>query len=171
MYFTITAYRSKRRNNSPVIPNIYIECKTFAELSANEVYRIAKLRQDVFILEQQSIYVDLDDLDQSSWHFIGISDSENGSLLVAYARLRYQSNKDLYKIERVVCNKSHRGQGIGNLLIEQVLNKSRLLSNKPRLRLSSQLSALAFYENFGFKEEGEIYDDGGIEHIDMSVTL
>ena len=154
-----------------MIPDIYIECKTFKELSTNEVYRIAKLRQDVFILEQQSIYTDLDDLDQGSWHFIGVSESKDDSSLIAYARLRYISEKDIYKIERVVCAKNYRGQGIGNLLIELVLKKSLLLSSKPRLKLSSQLSALRFYEDFGFIKEGGIYDDGGIDHIDMSLTL
>lgn len=150
---------------------MYIECKVFSELSAKEVYLISKLRQDVFILEQQSVYMDLDDLDQNSWHFVVFTESSAEPCLVAYARLRYLSEKNIYKIERVVCNKSHRGRGIGNLLIDNVLKRSQLLSTNPRLYLSSQMSAVAFYEKFGFSKEGEVYDDGGIDHIDMSVTL
>jgi ElaA protein len=150
---------------------MYVECKTFVELSANEVYQISKLRQDVFILEQQSIYMDLDDLDKNSWHFLVFADNGGACSLAAYTRLRYLSDKDYYKIERVVCSKKYRGQGLGTLLLSNVINKSKLLTVEPRFMLSAQLSAVALYEKFGFSMEGKPYDDGGIEHIDMSLTL
>ena len=117
------------------------------------------------------MYMDLDDVDQDSWHFVGISSSKDRYILMAYARLRYISEKGFYKIERVVCAKNYRGYGHGKLLIEQILKKSQLLSSNPRLYLSSQLSAVTFYENFGFTKMGKVYDDGGIDHIDMTLNL
>jgi ElaA protein len=143
-----------------------IQWRVFSTLNLAQLYAILKLRQDVFVLEQRSIYEDVDDGDQTSWHLC----AWDADQLVGYTRLR-ALEQDGYKIERVVCAKAYRGRGLGHKLMQASLKKISSLAAGCEVTLSAQTEALAFYQAYGFVAQGRAYDDGGIEHMDMSLLL
>jgi len=138
--------------------------KTFEQLTKDELYALAKLRQQVFIVEQNSIYFDLDDCDQDAIHFL---EHDPQDRLIAYARYRKISQIDEVKIERVVLAEQARGLGLGKSLIVAMLKHIQGEYADAKITLSSQVEASEFYQRLGFVEFGEGYDDGGILHIGM----
>jgi ElaA protein len=143
-------------------------CKWFEydELTKEMLEAIFELRQRIFVIEQQSIYPDIDGLDKSSLHLIlGTNQAE----MIGYVRLRQLVDKQCWKIERVLLSKEHRGTGLGDTLIQETMHKARILQPNYNMKLSSQCNATEFYGRFGFIQKGEIYDDGGIDHIDMTL--
>lgn len=136
---------------------------SFNQLKLNDLYAILQLRQDVFIIEQQSIYRDIDEQDKISEHICVFHQAR----LIAYARVRKAKQSNIAKIERVVCSPKYRGQGIGKGLIEQAIEEIQRDHEITTIMLSAQTDAIDFYLKFGFHAEGKPYDDGGIEHIDM----
>ncbi|WP_339722580.1 GNAT family N-acetyltransferase [uncultured Paraglaciecola sp.] len=138
--------------------------KTFDQLTKDELYALLKLRQQVFIVEQASIYSDLDDYDQQAIHFL---ESDPPDHLIAYARYRKVLQSDEVKIERVVLAAQARGLGLGKSLIVAILKDIKGAYPEAKITLSSQIDASEFYQRLGFVEFGEKYDDGGIMHIGM----
>lgn len=138
--------------------------KTFEQLTKDEFYALAKLRQQVFIIEQNSIYSDLDDCDQEAMHFL---ECDSQDCLIAYARYRKISLFDEVKIERVVLAAQARGLGLGKSLVVAMLKHIRGQYPVAKITLSSQIDASEFYQRLGFVEFGEVYDDGGIMHVSM----
>ncbi|MFT5924255.1 MAG: ElaA protein [Paraglaciecola sp.] len=138
--------------------------KTFEELSKNELYALARLRQQVFIVEQNSIYSDLDDYDQTAIHYVDFDQQDN---LTAYGRYRKIPQLDEVKIERVVLAAQARGLGLGKSLIVTMLKDIQSEYILAKITLSSQINASEFYQKLGFVEFGEVYDDGGIMHVGM----
>jgi ElaA protein len=138
--------------------------KTFEELTKDELYALAKLRQQVFIIEQNSIYSDLDDCDQTAMHYLDVDPQNN---LIAYARYRKISQLDEVKIERVVLAAQVRGLGLGKSLIVTMLKDIQIEHPLAKITLSSQIDASEFYQRLGFVVCGEVYDDGGIMHVGM----
>lgn len=138
--------------------------KTFEELSKDELYALARLRQQVFIVEQNSIYADLDDYDQAAIHYL---DFDQSGTLTVYARYRQEGSSNEVKIERVVLDKSARGKGHAKRLMNIMLNDIKINFPETRIVLSSQLEVCSFYRSLGFITQGESYDDGGIQHIGM----
>jgi ElaA protein len=145
----------------------YIQRSRFCELSLEHFYALAKLRQDVFIIEQQSIYTDLDGLDSEAIHFLCWSSTQDGAPLIGYARYRFCESAGQLKIERVVLTGEVRGKGLGKRLMQAILKDIEAHHVGTAICLSSQVTAQAFYQGLGFVAEGERYDDGGIEHITM----
>ena len=86
---------------------------SFEQMKLIDLYAILRLRQQVFVIEQQSIYDDIDNCDQVSMHICVYQEDE----LVGYARVREAEPGQLAKIERVVCGANHRGVGLGQMLI------------------------------------------------------
>ena len=138
--------------------------KTFEELSKDELYALTKLRQQVFIVEQNSIYSDLDGYDQMAIHYLDFDHQDN---LIAYARYRKISRLDEVKIERVVLAVKSRGVGLGKSLIISMLTDIQGEYPLAKITLSSQIYASEFYQRLGFVELGDVYDDGGIMHVGM----
>ncbi|MCF2946684.1 GNAT family N-acetyltransferase [Paraglaciecola aquimarina] len=143
--------------------------KTFVQLTQDEIYAIAKLRQDVFIVEQNSIYQDLDGLDQSAIHYL-LKQPQDQELLLGYGRVRAIESTKQIKIERIVLLKQARGKGFGKMMLQQMLADINQSYAEFNIVLSSQTYACEFYRQLGFVEYGEPYDDGGIEHISMLYT-
>jgi len=139
-------------------------CKTFEQLSKDELYALLRLRQDVFIIEQNSIYTDLDGYDQAAIHYL---DFDPSGKLTTYARYRQGGSLNDVKIERVVLDKSVRSKGQGKRLIKMILNDINVHFPEATIVLSSQVEASQFYSSLGFIAQGVPYDDGGIEHIHM----
>lgn len=138
--------------------------KTFHELSVDELYDLLRLRSEVFVVEQNCVFLDLDDKDQKCFHLLLYQENE----LVAYTRivpagLSYEE----VAIGRVVSSPAFRGKGLGRKVMELTLEACYQLFGSCDIRLGAQTYALGFYESLGFKSDGEIYDEDGIEHIEM----
>ena len=144
----------------------HCEWFNYEQLTTETLEAIFELRQRIFVIEQQSIYPDIDGLDKEALHLTLCSDEGE---MIGYVRLRELEDKSCWKIERVLLSKVCRGKGVGQLLIEKTMEKAQALKPDYNMKLSSQCNATDFYKRFGFCERGEIYDDGGIDHIDMTL--
>lgn len=141
------------------------QCKSFYELTVEELYKILQLRSKVFVLEQQSAYQDCDGKDPVSFHFMGWNNEE----LIAYARLIPIgiSYSNAASIGRVVVSPSFRRRNIGKQLIAKSLEEIKVLFGDVPLKISAQSYLIRFYESFSFKAIGNVYLEDGIEHIAM----
>ncbi|WP_018629985.1 GNAT family N-acetyltransferase [Niabella aurantiaca] len=148
----------------PQLPAIAWACKPFEQLTLTELYAILQLRAAVFVVEQSSIYQDVDGKDLSAFHLTG---TDNGRL-VAYTRLLAPgiSYKDP-SIGRVAVAPSHRAFGLGRQLMMRSIEESYRLFGKNALRISAQLYLKKFYESLGFEAVSAVYDEDGIPHIEM----
>ncbi|KAB1853366.1 GNAT family N-acetyltransferase [Acinetobacter tandoii] len=137
---------------------LQIRTGSWAELQSDA----KPIREQVFIQEQQIAAVDeWDAQDEISQHFV-VCDGEQ---VIATARLLPN-----HSIGRVAVLASHRGQGIGKLLMQEIIQQARI-QQRPLLQLSSQVHAMSFYQALGFQVCGEAYMDCGIPHIDMQMSL
>ncbi|KPQ37411.1 MAG: ElaA protein [Phormidesmis priestleyi Ana] len=137
----------------------------FDELPATEVYEMLAVRQQVFVVEQDCLYLDADGRDSNAWHLFGYDPHQQ---LIAYARLlppntRYPEPS----IGRVLVRKAARGHGLGRQLITLCLEKCGAEYPEQNVRISAQVYLTEFYKSFGFQPTGEPYDDGGIPHVGM----
>lgn len=139
---------------------------SYLDLSKDALYQVLRLRQQVFIDEQQSIYEDIDNLDSVSRHLL----ATDGSTLAGYIRLRLIEAGRVAKVERVVVAPSHRGIKLGHQLMDAVMDTIARTETVKTARLSAQLEVVPFYQKWGFEPCGEAYDDGGILHRDMACS-
>jgi ElaA protein len=142
--------------------------KTFPELTLDELYRLLALRQEVFVVEQRSIYQDIDGYDRGSHHLLGTEEGPEGPQLVAYLRvlppgLKYPEAS----LGRVVTAPSARRFGYGKVLLEKGLAFIEEHHPGTRIRIGAQDYLRRFYEGFGFRAVGDVYDEDGIPHVDM----
>jgi len=138
--------------------------KSFDELNKDELYEVLKFRQEIFIVEQKSWYVDADNLDQFSLHLL----VQNKLGLMGYLRLTPPGKK--YKeasIGRVSIREDHRGKKLGDKLLSKGIEKSKQVYKSSSCRISAQEHLIAYYENHGFRVQGTPYDEDGIPHIEM----
>lgn len=137
--------------------------KKFAELSPTELYALLKLRQDIFIVEQNCPYPDADGLDPQALHLMGWRASE----LLVYMRIFAPGIKyPEASLGRIVSAQSVRGTGLGKRLMERGLQYADRAYSAP-IRISAQAHLHRFYRGFGFERASEPYDEDGILHIDM----
>ncbi len=139
-------------------------CKPFADLTPAQLYDALCLRSEVFVVEQNCVFLDMDNKDQSCYHLLQYSEGK----LLAYARLLPPG---LYYTEmsigRIVTSPAVRGAGFGKILVSEAINACYRLFGKGPIKIGAQLYAKAFYEQFGFVQAGEQYDEDGIDHIPM----
>ena len=138
--------------------------KSFDDLNKDELYEILKFRQEIFIVEQKSWYVDADNLDQFSLHLL----VQNRLGLMGYLRLTPPGKK--YKeasIGRVSIREDHRGKKLGDKLLSKGIEKSKQVYKSSSCRISAQEHLITYYENHGFRVQGTPYDEDGIPHIEM----
>jgi len=140
------------------------EFKSFYELTSNELYEILQLRAEIFVVEQDCVYNDLDGLDKSAVHQFLKKDSE----IVAYSRLLKPGTRfPEYSIGRVVVKQSERGTGLG---IEMMQAAKDYILNEwgaTKIKVSAQQYLQRFYENLGFEIVTEMYLEDGIPHYGM----
>jgi ElaA protein len=139
--------------------------KTFNELNANELYALLRLRSEVFVVEQNCIFLDMDNNDQKAYHTIGFIGEE----VVATTRL-FDKNimYDGYQsIGRVVGSPRHRGLGIGKALMQYSIQECERLFGKGPIKIGAQLYLKKFYNEQGFEQSGDIYLEDEIDHIPM----
>jgi len=139
----------------------------FNELNNNQLYYILRLRSEVFVVEQNCIYQDIDNKDQRALHVIGEVDNK----IVAYTRI-FKSG-DYFKnasIGRVIVKKKYRKKNYGKKIMEFSVKKSIQLKEK-KIELSAQKYLIKFYSDLGFVKEGEEYLEDNIPHIKMILKI
>ena len=143
---------------------VSIFVKSFEELSKLELYKILRLRAEVFIIEQDCVYQDVDDKDQKALHVI-LKKSEE---IIGYTRLFWPG--DYFKeasIGRVVISKKERHNNYGSELMKaSILAISEKMKEK-KIKISAQTYLKNFYNDLGFLESGKEYLEDGIPHIIM----
>ena len=143
------------------------DCKSYGELSLDELYKILQLRIQVFVVEQNCVFQDCDDKDQESFHFMGWEKDE----LIAYTRIMPDGLAyDDYSIGRVVTSQSVRKTGVGRELLKRSIAMLYELFGKVSITIGAQLYLKNFYESFGFAQSGAVYLEDGIEHIKMKLN-
>ena len=138
--------------------------KPFADLTPKELYSILQLRNEVFIVEQNCPYQDMDNKDLKSWHLMGMEEDK----LLAYSRLLAPGiSYSESSIGRVVSSPSTRKTGMGKKLMEESIRQIHQLFQTDTIRIGAQFYLKKFYESFGFIQEGEPYLEDNIPHIIM----
>ena len=140
------------------------EIKRFEELSLNELYQILHLRSEVFVVEQNCVYQDIDGKDHKALHVFGLFESE----ILAYARLF--KPKDYFEkasIGRVVVSESCRDKKLGHILIRESIEGIRNHFGESQITISAQLYLKKFYESHGFVQTSQMYLEDDIPHIEM----
>ena len=138
--------------------------KTFSELSIEELYAVLRLRSEVFVVEQDCVYQDIDNKDQKALHIIG---SKNGKV-VAYTRI-FKPGDYFSKasIGRVVVTENEREFGYGHTILKYAIKVINDKLNEKTIKLSAQTYLQNFYKSHGFKKTGKEYLEDGIPHIAM----
>ena len=138
--------------------------KKFEALTTNELYAILRLRSEVFVVEQDCVYQDLDDKDKKALHVIGWFDST----IVAYTRV-FDINLyfDEASIGRVVVDQKYRSKGFGKNIMEASINAIKSHYNQTKIKISAQTYLVKFYNELGFKKHGKPYLEDGIPHTVM----
>ena len=138
--------------------------KKFNELTTQQLYELLQLRSEVFVVEQDCVYQDIDGKDQKALHILGYKNEK----LVAYTRLFKPG--DYFKkssIGRVVVLKNERQHKYGYDIMEASIVAIKNHYNETEIKISAQVYLKKFYNNLEFKEIGEEYLEDGIPHIAM----
>ncbi len=147
----------------------------YADLGQDALYACLKLRTDVFIVEQNCPYPDIDGKDDQARHLM-LVDGANGRL-AGYLRLfapeggtdseEWCGEDAAARIGRVVVAADYRGQALGKRLIREALSEAFRHWPKCKIRLSAQAHLTDFYGNFGFVSDSDVYLEDDIPHIEM----
>ena len=143
--------------------------KNFSELSTEEIYNILKLRSEVFVVEQNCVYQDIDEKDQKAVHLF----LEKNNEIIAYTRIfkkgdYYEENPS---IGRVVVSKKERGKKLGKEIMIKSINFIKKELKERKIELSAQKYLDKFYKDLDFYSEGEDYLEDGIPHQRMFYDL
>lgn len=148
---------------------IQYQFKTFESLSIQELYAIMQVRNDVFVYEQHCYYQDLDDKDQACIHVLGWNEQKK---LVAYCRILPPGlTYPTHSIGRVLVISAYRKQQLGRALMQKTLDYILSTYGKVPLTIEAQLYLQAFYESLGFVRTSDVFDDAGIDHVEMQLHL
>ncbi|WP_435578595.1 GNAT family N-acetyltransferase [Gilvibacter sp.] len=144
--------------------DLKIEVKTFEQLNIRELYELLQLRCEVFVVEQDCVYQDLDGKDQKALHIIGTRNDK----IVAYTRCFKPG--DYFPeaaIGRVVVEEKHRKDGYGHQIMQASIEAITDTYNTSVIKLSAQTYLIDFYNSHGFQTTGDSYLEDGIPHIAM----
>lgn len=142
-------------------------CLSFDELDPHRLYALMCLRQQVFVIEQSCVYQDADNFDQEALHLFAM----DGDRLIACCRILAPGKKYTEpSIGRVCTAQSHRGMGLGRVLMEKALEQLTARYPFQRVRISAQLYLQSFYTSLGFRTTSAPYDEDGILHVNMLWT-
>lgn len=138
----------------------------YQQLTRDQLYAILRLRAEVFVVEQDCVYQDLDDKDQEAVHLLGLA--QDGRL-AAYTRMvdRGVSYPDYASIGRVITAPFARGKGFGRPLMTESIQVLFRHFGKQPIKIGAQAHLQAYYGSIGFEGVGEVYDEDGIPHRGM----
>lgn len=138
--------------------------KNFEELSLKELYQVLQLRSEVFVVEQNCIYQDIDGKDEKALHVLGFKNNK----LVAYTRCFPPGEYfDKAAIGRVLVKQNHRKHDLGHTILKASIEAIANCYQTSEIKLSAQTYLIDFYKSHGFKQIGERYLEDGIPHIGM----
>ena len=141
--------------------------KKFNELSTHELYAVLQLRAEVFVVEQDCVYQDLDNKDLDAYHVLGVLDTK----IVAYARIFKPGDYFLESsIGRIVVKKEFRKFQYGYQLVQNSIQFIENNLQQNTILISAQSYLTKFYNSLGFIRVGEEYLEDGIPHIKMLKT-
>ncbi|MDN3723067.1 GNAT family N-acetyltransferase [Aequorivita sp. SDUM287046] len=141
-----------------------IKVKNFEELSTTELYEVLQLRAEIFVMEQDCVYQDIDGKDERAIHIMGWEDGN----LVAYARcFRAGDYFDEASIGRVLVRENYRKLGYGHKITKASIEAIESIFKAEKIKISAQIYLVIFYESHGFKTIGDRYMEDGIPHIAM----
>jgi ElaA protein len=139
--------------------------KTFEELSKEELYALLRLRCEVFVVEQNCNFLDLDNKDQKCLHVCGYrADTMMAVARIVPAGLSYEYPS----IGRIAVSAKGRGEGLGIELLNVSIAKLEELYGRSVIRIGAQLYLKKFYGSFFFEQSGEPYLEDNLEHIEMT---
>ena len=142
--------------------------KTFSELDTEDLYQILRLRSEVFVVEQDCVYQDIDNKDQNAIHIYYKENDE----IVAYTRIfkpgYYYENPS---IGRVVVSKKNRGKYLGKKVMMDSIEYIKQNIKGEKIELSAQKYLDNFYKDLGFYKTGEDYLEDGIPHQRMILII
>jgi len=140
--------------------------KTFEQLSTPEVYEILRLRAEVFVVEQNCVYQDIDNKDQKALHLFGEFEGE----IIAYSRLFQPGDYfEFSSIGRVVVAEKYRDKNYGHELIDLSILAIKNHFNEQNITISAQLYLKKFYQSHGFIATSKTYLEDDIPHIEMKI--
>ncbi|WP_424003951.1 GNAT family N-acetyltransferase [Maribacter sp. IgM3_T14_3] len=141
-----------------------IKILPFKEFDIHELYNALQLRSDIFVVEQDCVYLDLDGKDEKAIHVIGFKDAR----VVAYTRIFKPGDYfDRASIGRVAVHKEYRKYGYGKVIMQASIKAVDELFNTNEILISAQAYLEKFYNDLGFKTIGDGYLEDGIPHIRM----
>ena len=139
--------------------------KVMRVTSKDDMDKVFKIREEVFVKEQGvPVELEKDEYDEVAAHVLVMNDEKP----VGCGRVYLKG--DAGKMGRIAVAKEYRKQGYGRLVCEGLIEAARELGAKEAV-LGAQLTAIPFYENLGFEQEGDIFVDAGIDHIMMRKIL
>jgi len=143
---------------------LFFKVKHFQELSREELYEVLRLRAEVFVVEQDCVYQDVDGKDDKALHVLGFKQNK----LVAYTRLFPPGDYfDKASIGRVVVQEKERSHQYGYHLMQRSIQAIEHHYHTTTIKISAQTYLTQFYNNLGFKQLGGEYMEDGIPHIGM----
>lgn len=143
---------------------MHVKIVTFEELSLHELYKVLQLRSEVFVVEQDCVYQDIDGKDQKALHVLGLDAGE----LVAYTRIFPPGFYfEEAAIGRVVVQEKYRKNRYGHEILKASIKAIEEKFHTGKIKLSAQTYLTKFYESHGFQQIGEGYLEDGIPHIAM----
>lgn len=136
----------------------------FLDLTVEQLYAILTLRAEIFVVEQHCPYLDPDGKDKLAMHLLGVQEDN----LVAYLRVFPPTDIQQYIVfGRIVTARAARTKGHGKKLMREMLHYCDTHFPHVSIKCSAQYYLKQFYESFGFKAQGEIYQEDGLPHIAM----
>ncbi len=144
-----------------------IKIKTFNEFSLDELYQVLQLRSEVFVVEQNCVYQDIDGKDQNALHVLGFKNND----IIAYTRC-FDKGKyfEEASIGRVTVKENERKFSYGHDILKASIDVIKSSFKTTRIKISAQVYLTKFYESHGFQQIGEGYLEDGIPHIAMILT-
>ena len=139
-----------------------IKILKFEEFTPELLYKVLKLRFNVFVLEQNSLYEEFDDIDFDAIHIL----IEEKSEVVAYMRI-FLKERGIVSFGRVVVHKDFRKKSLGKKIVEEGMKYMKENMDATRVEIEAQEYLRDFYESFGFRQVSEPFDDCGVMHIRM----
>ncbi len=140
------------------------QIKQFKELNVGEMYDILRMRNEVFVLEQESIYQDCDEKDRRAFHMLG---RENGKIVTYLRILDKGVSYDEISIGRVLVDRQYRGTGLGREIVLKAMDFIEQHLNEKEIRISAQEYLVNFYESLGFVVTSDVYIEDSISHVEM----
>ncbi|TXD97797.1 GNAT family N-acetyltransferase [Psychrobacter frigidicola] len=155
--------------------------KTFDELTSVDLYHILKARSQVFVVEQNCAYQDIDEVDFDCLHLV----AHKNEKLIGYCRIiapKFNTVKSkpynsanasgvMPAIGRVLVLPEYRGSGLARQIMTQAIKYCRKQYGKKPIAISAQTYLIRFYESLGFVPNSEFYLEDGLEHVDMILHL